>query len=139
MPESASVRRPSVLLVEAEPMLRLTMTKFLQRSGYHVTACPDAAAAETMLAHGASQPALIVLGVRVLDRVAAAQARRLYEIAPETPMIGIADSMHEDGHAPGLPDKLRFLAHPFDMPDVLRAVRSSLRHSGAEPTISQQA
>jgi DNA-binding response OmpR family regulator len=139
MPESAPVRRPSVLLVEAEPMLRLTMTKFLQRSSYHVTACADAAAAETMLAHGAGRPSLIVLGVRVLDRDVAAAARRLHEVAPETPMLGIADRLHEDGHPPALPDKLRFLAHPFDMPDVLRAVRSSLRQSGAEPTISQQA
>src|SRR5512138_1354952 len=60
MPESASsparVRRPSVLLVEAEAMLRLTMTKFLQRSGYQVTACSDAAAAETRLGNGEVRP-----------------------------------------------------------------------------------
>src|SRR5437762_7050355 len=38
MPESApATRRPVVLLIEAEPMLRLTMTKFLERSGYIVT------------------------------------------------------------------------------------------------------
>src|SRR6478735_7151599 len=63
MPETAafSLRRASVLLLEAEPMLRQTMTKFLQRSGYHVTACSDAAAAETMLVQRAVRPSLIVL------------------------------------------------------------------------------
>ena len=136
MPESApAARRPSVLLVEAEPMLRQTMTKFLQRSGYQVTACSDATAAETMLSNGASRPSLIVFGVRVLDRATAGDARRLREVAPEAPMLGIADAVHDDGDAPALPGNLRFLAHPFDMPDVLRAVRSSLRQSGAEVAI----
>ncbi|HET9726954.1 MAG TPA: hypothetical protein VFP28_08585 [Gemmatimonadales bacterium] len=139
MPESASspahIRLPSVLLVEAEAMLRLTMTKFLQRSGYQVTACSDAAAAETMLADGAVRPLLIVLGVRVLDRGAVAGAHRLREAAPDTPMLGVADALEEIGDATALPDNLRFLAHPFDMPDVLRAVRSSLRQSGAEAAI----
>jgi len=120
-------------------MLRMTMTKFLQRSGYSVTACPDATAAEACLA-GASAPSLIILGVRVLGREAADAARRLREAAPDTPMLGVADVLHEDGgEAPALPDNLRFLAHPFDMPDVLRAVRSSLRQSGFETAISQQA
>lgn len=137
MPESApNAHRPSVLLLEAEPMLRLTMTKFLQRSGYHVSACGDVGAAEAMLAQGAARPALIVLGVRVLDREAAAAARRLREAAPDAPMLGIADSVHDAGEAPVLPDHLRFLAHPYDMPDVLRAVRSSLRQSGAEVALS---
>ena len=137
MPESApATHRPSVLLVEAEPMLRLTMTKFLERSGYHVTACSDSSSAETMLSRGASRPSLIVLGVRVLDREAARAARRLREVAPETPMLGVADTVHDDGDAASLPDNLRFLAHPYDMPDVLRAVRSSLRQSGAEVAIN---
>lgn len=137
MPEAVSaVRHPAVLLVEAEPMLRLTMTKFLQRSGYHVTACADAGAAEALLVQGSFRPALIVLGVRVLDRSAAAAARQLRDAARETPMLGIADALHDHGEEPPtLPDNLRFLAHPFDMPDVLRAVRSSLRQSGAEVTI----
>ena len=136
MPQSApAARRPSVLLVEAEPMLRQTTTKFLQRSGYDVTACADAPAAETILSRGISRPSLIVVGVRVLDRETAAAARRLREAAPKTPMLGIADSVHDEGEAPSLPDNLRFLAHPYDMPDVLRAVRSSLRQSGAEVAI----
>ena len=116
-------------------MLRLTMTKFLQRSGYQVTACSDAAAAETMLTDGAVRPSLIVLGVRVLDRGASADAHRLREAAPDTPMLGVADALEEVRDAPALPDNLRFLAHPFDMPDVLRAIRSSLRQSGAEAAI----
>ncbi len=133
---AAAARRPSVLLVESEPVLRQTMTKFLQRSGYDVTACPDASAAEATLSRGTSRPSLIVVGVRVLDRAAAASVRRLREAAPETPMLGIADAVHDEGEAPSLPDNLRFLAHPYDMPDVLRAVRSSLRQSGAEVAIS---
>ncbi|HET8833103.1 MAG TPA: hypothetical protein VFN08_00130 [Gemmatimonadales bacterium] len=137
MPESihapAPLRGPWVLLVEPVPMLRSTMTKFLQRSGYHVTACSDAAAAETLITGGAVRPALIVLGVRVLDRDAAAEAHRLRDAAPATPMLGVADRVDDAGEGLALPHHLRFLAHPFDMPDVLRAIRSSLRQSGAVP------
>jgi DNA-binding response OmpR family regulator len=139
MPKSPepAVHRPSVLLVEAEPMLRLTMTKVLQRSGYQVTACADAKSAEVRIGQGV-RPSLIVIGVRVLDRAAVAAARRLREAAPNTPMLGIADELYDAGDAaPDLPDNLRFLAHPFDMPDVLRAVRSSLRQSGSEAAVSQ--
>jgi two-component system, OmpR family, response regulator len=114
-------------------MLRSTMTKFLQRSGYRVTSCADAAGAETLLADGAAHPALVVLGVRVLDRDAAAMVRRLREAAPTTPMLGVADAIDDGGDGLALPHNLRFLAHPFDMPDVLRAIRSSLRQSGASP------
>ena len=135
IPVPAQPRGASVLLMEPEPMLRLTMTKFLQRSGYRVSACSDAAAAEALLADGARRPALIVLGVRVLDRDAAADARRLREAAPDTPMLGVADAIGERFETAALPNQLRFLAHPFDMPDVLRAVRSSLRQSGAEAAV----
>jgi DNA-binding response OmpR family regulator len=127
------VRGPVVLLVEPEPMLRSTMTKFLQRSGYRVSACADVDAVEALLAEGTVRPALIVLGVRALDRHAAADAHRLSEAAPDTPMLGVADMLDDTGEAFSLPHNLRFLAQPFDMPDVLRAIRSSLRKSGASP------
>jgi hypothetical protein len=35
-----------------------------------------------------------------------------------------------DSSTTALPRGLRFLAPPFDFPDVLRAVRSCLRHAG---------
>jgi DNA-binding response OmpR family regulator len=135
-----AVPRPTVVLVEAEPMLRQTMTKFLQRSGHQVTAWGDAAEAEAQLTRSRTRPALIVLGVRVLDRSVADTARRLREAAPEVPMLGIADVLDEaGGDALALPDNLRFLAHPFDMPDVLRAIRSQLRRAGDARPRRQQA
>jgi hypothetical protein len=46
-------------------------------------------------------------------------------------MLGIADVVPAGGPAPtSLPRGLRFLAPPFDFADVLRAVRSCLRHAG---------
>jgi CheY-like chemotaxis protein len=122
--------RPNILVVESEPMLRLTMTKFLQASGYVVTACPDAGAAASLLATSA-RPALIVLAARRLDAGTLADARRIRQAAQEVPILGIADVMAlEEEQA--MPDRLRFLAPPYDMPDVLRAVRSSLGPAGVE-------
>jgi hypothetical protein len=43
-------------------------------------------------------------------------------------MLGVADQIGPAADAPsGLPGDLRFLAPPFDLPDVLRAVRSWLQ------------
>jgi DNA-binding response OmpR family regulator len=118
---------PTILLVEAEPMLRQTMAKFLGRSGFHVLACPDASGAATVLRQGETQPSLLVLAARVLDASTVALAHRLRALAPSVPMLGIADQIGPSADAPsGLPPGLRFLAPPFDLPDVLRAVRSWL-------------
>jgi DNA-binding response OmpR family regulator len=121
---------PSVLLIEAEPMLRLTITKFLRRCGYHVTACPDAATGAGALADRDDRPSLIVLGARVLDDATAETAHRLRELAPGAQMLGIADVIDPTVHETRLPRGLRFLAPPFDLPDFLRAVRSHLRQAG---------
>lgn len=124
----------AVLLVEAEPMLRLTMTKFLHSSGYQVTACPDLGSGAEALASGTISPALIVFGTRVLDAETAATAHRLLELAPGVPILGVADVIEPAcAESDARWRDLRFLAPPFDMPDVLRAVRSHLRRSGALP------
>jgi CheY-like chemotaxis protein len=122
---------PAVLLVEPEPMLRLTVSKFLGHSGCRVTACADGGAGVAVLMDGVLRPALIVLEARVLDADLAEVAHRLRELAPGAQMLGIADVVPHGGPAPAaLPRGLRFLAPPFDFPDVLRAVRSCLRHAG---------
>ncbi len=121
---------PAVLLVEAEPMLRQTISKFLRRAGCRVTACPDGRAGTAMLSEGLD-PALIVLGARVLDAELAHVARELHALAPTAAVLGIADVVsHEALEAAALPIGLRFLAPPFDFPDVVRAVRSCLRQAG---------
>ena len=126
-PQAKTSVPPTILLVEAEPMLRQTMAKFLGRSGFQVVACPDAHGAATVLTQGETQPSLLVLAARVLDASTVALAHRLRALAPSVPMLGIADQVGPSADEPsGLPQDLRFLAPPFDLPDVLRAVRSWL-------------
>jgi DNA-binding response OmpR family regulator len=125
--------RPNILVIEPEPMLRLTMTKFLQSSGYAVTACPDAATGASLLATATTPPALIVLAVRTLDAGTLADAQRIRQAARQVPILGIADVLALSDR-PAMPDRLRFLAPPYDMPDVLRAVRSALKQAGVEPS-----
>jgi DNA-binding response OmpR family regulator len=130
VPQGQSPAHPTILLVESEPMLRQTMAKFLGRSGFRVVACPDAPGAAAVLAEGASSPSLLVLAARVLDASTVALAHRLRALAPAVPILGIADQVGlAEDTSPGLPDHLRFLAPPFDLPDVLRAVRSWLSES----------
>lgn len=120
---------PTVMLIEAEPMLRLTMTEFLHRSGCQVVACPDVQVAATALAHGTIRPLLILVGARLLDLGVAEGTRRLRALADGAAILGIADAIDATASSQ-LPPDLRFLAPPFDLPDVLRAVRSHLRQAG---------
>ena len=128
--------QPMVLVIEPDPMLRRTMTKFLQSSGYGTTACPDTEAA--IRAVRSAPPQLIVLAVRVLDADALAATHRFRQAAKGIPILGVADAADLPGGAV-LPDQVRFLAPPFDLPDLLRAVRSSLRQSQATPTLELEA
>jgi DNA-binding response OmpR family regulator len=129
-PSPARPSRPTILLVEAEPMLRQTVAKFLGRSGFQVVACPDAPGAAAALTESDTSPSLLVLAARVLDASTVALAHRLRALAPAVPILGIADQVGmEDDTSSSLPDDLRFLAPPFDLPDVLRAVRSWLSES----------
>jgi DNA-binding response OmpR family regulator len=106
------------------------MAKFLGRSGFQVVACSDADGAATALTQDATQPSLLVLAARVLDASTVALAHRLRALAPSVPMLGIADQIGLPADEPsGFPRDLRFLAPPFDLPDVLRAVRSWLPQS----------
>ena len=93
---SPSYSAPAVLLVEAEPMLRRTMTKFLRRSGCRVTACADGVAGVAALSEGLIRPALIVLGARVIDAQLTAAAHQLHELAPRARMLGIADAVGDE-------------------------------------------
>ena len=138
-PQTKTSVPPTILLVEAEPMLRQTMAKFLGRSGFQVVACPDANGAATVLTQGEAQPSLLVLAARVLDASTVALAHRLRALAPSVPMLGIADQIGPAAEEPsGLPRDLRFLAPPFDLPDVLRAVRSWLAPSPPAPVESKR-
>ena len=85
--------------------------------------------AASTAAKGTVRPLLILLGTRVLDAQAAQAARELRELARGPAILGIADVIDPAANA-GLPSDLRFLAPPFDLPDVLRAVRSHLRQAG---------
>jgi CheY-like chemotaxis protein len=115
--------RPTILLVEAEPMLRQTVAKFLERSAFLVIACPDAAGAAAALSQRQPAPSMLVLSARVLDWATVELAHRLRALA--VPMLGIADQLGWISDTPlELPNDLRFLAPPFDLPDVLLAVRS---------------
>jgi DNA-binding response OmpR family regulator len=128
--------RPLVLVIEPEPMLRLTLIKFLQNSGYGVTACPDTEAA--LRALRSARPQLIVLALRALDGDSLADTLRLRQAAPGIPVLGVADVVDLPAEAI-LPDQVRFLAPPFDLPDLLRAVRSCLRQSQATPSLELEA
>ena len=121
---------PSIVLIEAEPMLRLTMARFLGRSGYVVTACPDLRAVTGALIEASVRPSLLVLSARTLSPDVVEAAGRLAQLAPEVPMLGVVDVHSGESTMRRLPAGLRLLAPPFDLPDVLRAVRSSLLQSG---------
>src|SRR5215208_3220566 len=98
---SPTPRLRQILLIEAEPMLRLTVTSFLERSGYDVTACADPLDAVRLLGKQSARPAVVLLSTRWLDAAVVRLAHQVRELSPQSPILCIADAVES-----GEPDKL---------------------------------
>lgn len=135
---SAQIRQ--ILLIEPEPILRLTVASFLERAGYDVVALADLADALAAVDTHAARPLAVLLSTRRLDAGVLRLARRLREVAPRVPIVCVADAVDGDeADAVGLPSAMRVLAHPVDIPDLLGAIRSTVRStaSGSGATVER--
>jgi two-component system cell cycle sensor histidine kinase/response regulator CckA len=128
---SAGPRRPpagpTVLLVEDEDSLRISIRRVLQAEGYTVLEAPNGATALALLEDpGASDVALVLTDLRmpVMDgrQLAAALAR----VRPNLPIVFMSGYTAQLMDMRLISPDLAFLAKPFRNEELMAAVRRHL-------------
>ena len=119
-----------VLVVEDDPMIGRAVTTGLHDSGYAVDWVRDAASAETSLAMGTYDIALLDLGLPGKDGLEVLRALRRQRSATPVVVITARDSIADRvaGLDCGADD---YLVKPFDLDELLARLRAVVRrHSG---------
>ena len=120
----------TILLVEDEPHLRAAVAQVLGMSGYAVLA---AGSGEEALRLAADRPeiAAIVTDIRLPDMYGRRLAHRVEEVRGRTAaplgVVYVSGNAAEVADAGALAERERFLAKPFDFPDLLALVEAVLR------------
>jgi CheY-like chemotaxis protein len=113
-----------VLVVEDEPSIRELLCDALEQEGLDIVTASDGEGAIQMAM--ARRPALVLLdmGLPLLDgAVVAAAIRNAY--GPSIPFVVVTASRRIEEAAAQI-GAARYFAKPFDIPDLLRAVRDAL-------------
>ncbi|HJL15091.1 MAG TPA: response regulator [Sandaracinaceae bacterium LLY-WYZ-13_1] len=125
-PEAGPVDRPTVLLVEDDPMVRRVATRILRRAGYAVLTAGDGHEAQRVLARPATSPHLVLTDVQMPGCNGLELADALAGSHPELPvlfMTGYADD------AAGTLRGRRVLRKPFTSGELLAHVAQPLEAS----------
>lgn len=113
---------PHALVIDDEPTIRSTLSRFFQREGWEVTTCADAAEAMAVVTGPDCPPFLLVLcDARLPGLSGAGFYRSLVEVAPalaERLVVITGDPFGAD--VPSLPDRpIPMLEKPFEF-ELLR-------------------
>lgn len=116
---------PTALVVEGDALMSETVVRMLAHHGFIVTAAPDADAA-LQAVEDRSRPFDLVVTDRHLDDGDGAALRdALLEGCPTTRVLLVSGAL--DGAPPGAPPaRAAFLAIPFDVNELMRAIRGLL-------------
>jgi DNA-binding response OmpR family regulator len=115
---------PLILVVEDEPELRAVVTFILEEEGFQVAQAADGQQAVERASE--TRPALVVLdmGLPILSgEEVAAELARLYPEPPPILVMSAAGAIAERARRIGAAS---FIAKPFDLDDLARAVRKIL-------------
>lgn len=128
----------SILLVEDEPGLVLTLTDRLQGEGYHTDACEDG---EAGLAQAMAQPYdLIILDVMLPKRSGFDVCRKLRQSGMQTPILMLTARNQVVDKVVGLQIGADdYLTKPFDMMELLARIEALLRRAVAKPAAAVMA
>jgi len=117
----------TILLAEDEPMVRRVATRVLERAGYRVLACADAAEALEVAAQTSEPIALLLTDVVMPGDSGKVLADRLAVVRPETKVLFTSGYNEEITHAEGgLAEGVAFLPKPYSPTSLLARVREVL-------------
>jgi two-component system, cell cycle response regulator CpdR len=115
----------SILLVEDESTLALTLEDVLSESGFDVCVAFDGSAALAELSDTANQFDLVVTDIRLPGADGWAIARRARETNPQVPILYISGHKAADHAVEGVPNS-KLLAKPFAPEALISAVSEAL-------------
>ncbi|MCJ8191570.1 response regulator [Sphingomicrobium aestuariivivum] len=124
-------QRPHLLLVEDEPAIRTPLVRYLERDGYRVTACGDAAAAREALAGFAFHAAILDIMLPGEDGLSLARSIREGSDLPILFLSARAEDVDRIiGLEMGADD---YLTKPFNPRELTARLKAILRRSHHEP------
>jgi two-component system cell cycle sensor histidine kinase/response regulator CckA len=123
--------RPTILLVEDEPTMRVLTSQLLERRGYPHFAAENGEAALALLA-GVEEPIdLLLTDVRMPRLGGGDLARRLRARNPRLPVILMSGDIRDEADLEGLDaGRTAFLAKPFTVSELERTIAALLEPSG---------
>lgn len=115
--------RPPVLIVEDEPSILAAVQEFLELEGYPTVGACNGAVALEVLDRLPQRPALVLLDMRMPVMDGWGFARALRERGIHLPLV-VMTAAQDPGSWGGEIRAERVVAKPFDLDEVLDAVRS---------------
>jgi CheY-like chemotaxis protein len=125
-----AVDRPTILLVEDEPAMRVLTSRLLERRGYPHLAAENGEAALVLL-DGVEQPIdLLLTDVRMPRLGGGDLARRLRAQNPRLPVILMSGDIRDEADLEGLDvGRTAFLAKPFTVAELERTIAALIEPS----------
>jgi signal transduction histidine kinase/CheY-like chemotaxis protein len=127
---AVSARPRTVLLVEQEEHLRISVGKALRRRGFSVLSAPDAQTAQRTLQERAEEIDVIVLDPPPRARSAREILRQLRAIREELPII-LTYTETQPGNSP--PEgRVSYLRKPYRIADLIERLRGAISDTDAD-------
>ena len=118
--------KPSVLVVDDEPGLARMISIFLEKSGYQVTSCGDAASGLAHVKHDPGAFRVVIADLTLPDMTGDAMSMQMLDINPELGILICSGYPFDIESVPAAKrSRMAVLQKPF-MPDMLRGAVAEL-------------
>jgi DNA-binding NtrC family response regulator len=130
VPGTGAGKRPLVLLVEDEPVVRRTIARMLEADGFNVVEVEHGLAARDLLAQSTVAPDLVLTDLRMPFLNGAELGDVVNQLRPGVPVLYMSGfgSETRDWLSPEVLDRC-YLAKPFSREQLLETVRRCLEQS----------
>lgn len=127
-------RRPLILLVEDEPLVRRTIVRMLEQEGFSVVDAEHGLAAQELLAKSTFTPDLVVTDLRMPYLNGAELGSSVSRLRPGVPVLYMSGFGSETTEwlTRDVIDSC-YIAKPFSREQLLETVKRCLRQGSAEP------
>ena len=128
--QTGSRDRPRILVVDDDPTIRLIVSRTLELNGFEAIVCSDGA--DALQAFAASEPALVILDVR-MPRVDGLTVCRELRSGSDVPILMLTGMDDQAAAASALDMGADdYVRKPFGVTELVARIRALLRRSTAE-------